>query len=65
MSMAVYNISMSLVVTDTRIDWQMFNIIPNDTQLVDLVLSYGETFPKKDSEGNVIASAPVVQGWYV
>lgn len=47
---------------DTRVDWQMFNVTPNDKQLVDLVLSFGEAFPRKDAEGNIIANTPAVPG---
>lgn len=40
--------------TDTRIDWQMFNVVPDDEQLIDFIVSFGETFPKKDEKGNII-----------
>lgn len=59
----VSDLSGSLIESiDTRVDWQMFNITPNDKQLIDLVLTYGESFPKKDSQGHILARSPSVQG---
>jgi len=46
---------------DTRVDWQMFNVLPGDQQLIDFVVSYGEPFPKRDADGNV-ARTPTPPG---
>lgn len=45
-----------------RLDWQLFNVEPEDQQLVDLVVSYGEPFPKKDADGNVITQVTTTPG---
>lgn len=37
---------------DIRLDWETYNIIPNDRKLVDMVMSYGESFPLKDADDN-------------
>ncbi|XP_019745531.1 deleted in lung and esophageal cancer protein 1 isoform X2 [Hippocampus comes] len=37
---------------DIRLDWETYNIIPNDRKLVDVVMSYGESFPLKDADDN-------------
>lgn len=50
---------------DVRIDWQMFNIQPNDDQLVDFILSVGDAFPKKDSSGNTVAEIKAIPGTHL
>nr|XP_057916295.1 deleted in lung and esophageal cancer protein 1 isoform X2 [Doryrhamphus excisus] len=37
---------------DIRLDWETYNIIPNDRRLVDVVMSYGQSFPLKDADGS-------------
>jgi len=37
-----------------RIDWQTFNVVANDSQLVDLIVIYGDPFPLKDKKGKEI-----------
>ena len=39
---------------DIRIDWQIFNVSPDDQQLLDLVVVYGNPFPLKDDSGKEI-----------
>ncbi|XP_054621625.1 deleted in lung and esophageal cancer protein 1 isoform X2 [Dunckerocampus dactyliophorus] len=44
---------------DIRLDWETYNVIPNDRRLVDVVMSYGESFPLKDVDGNeILKEAP-------
>ncbi|XP_061121210.1 deleted in lung and esophageal cancer protein 1 isoform X2 [Syngnathus typhle] len=35
---------------DIRLDWEMYNIVPNDRKMVDVVMSYGDSFPLKESD---------------
>lgn len=42
---------------DLRLDWQTYNIIPNDDQFLDLVVSFGDAFPLKDESGKEILEA--------
>ncbi|XP_040922334.1 deleted in lung and esophageal cancer protein 1 isoform X2 [Toxotes jaculatrix] len=37
---------------DIRMDWQTYNIDPNDRKLVDVVVAYGDAFPVKDADDN-------------
>ena len=39
---------------DIRVDWQTFNIVPDDRQLVDLVVTFGKPFPLKNKNGQEI-----------
>ncbi|XP_052802383.1 deleted in lung and esophageal cancer protein 1-like isoform X2 [Mya arenaria] len=39
---------------DIRVDWEVFNVDPADSKLMDMVVSYGRPFPLKDSAGNEI-----------
>ncbi|KAK2859516.1 hypothetical protein Q5P01_004136 [Channa striata] len=39
---------------DIRMDWEMYNIDPNDRKLVDFVVAYGDAFPVKDADGNEV-----------
>lgn len=48
--------------TDIRLDWQLFNVTPNDTQLIDFVVNYGEPFPLRDAHGNEIVRATATAG---
>jgi len=32
----------------------MFNLTPNDEQLIDFLVTFGDSFPEKDSDGNPI-----------
>ncbi|KAM8823094.1 deleted in lung and esophageal cancer protein 1 isoform 2-T2 [Spinachia spinachia] len=41
---------------DIRLDWETYNIDPNDNKLVDLVVAYGDAFPVKDADGNELSS---------
>lgn len=41
---------------DIRMDWETYNIDPNDPKLVDLVVAYGDAFPLKDADGNEVLS---------
>ncbi|XP_057680093.1 deleted in lung and esophageal cancer protein 1 [Corythoichthys intestinalis] len=34
---------------DIRLDWEMYNVVPKNRKLVDLLMSYGESFPIKDA----------------
>lgn len=52
----------NLFVTDTRVDWKMFNVAAEDEQLIDFVVSFGESFPKKDDKGNIITHPPQSPG---
>lgn len=35
-------------------DWETYNVDPNDRQLVDVVVTYGDAFPLKDADGNEV-----------
>ncbi|XP_077365596.1 deleted in lung and esophageal cancer protein 1 [Festucalex cinctus] len=37
---------------DIRLDWETYNVIPNDRKLVDVLMSYGESFPLKEADDN-------------
>ncbi|KAL1006248.1 hypothetical protein UPYG_G00069720 [Umbra pygmaea] len=39
---------------DIRLDWESFNIDPDDRKLLDVVIFYGDAFPLKDTDGNVV-----------
>ncbi|XP_039609639.1 deleted in lung and esophageal cancer protein 1 isoform X1 [Polypterus senegalus] len=39
---------------DIRLDWQTFNQERGDLKLLDLLISFGEPFPRKDVDGNEI-----------
>ncbi|XP_069771028.1 deleted in lung and esophageal cancer protein 1 isoform X2 [Narcine bancroftii] len=41
---------------DIRLDWETFNLDPEDLQLVDLLISYGQEFPLKDESGTEVIS---------
>ncbi|KAM9332633.1 deleted in lung and esophageal cancer protein 1 [Pholidichthys leucotaenia] len=41
---------------DIRLDWETYNKHLNDGKLVDLVVSYGDAFPRKDADGNEVLS---------
>lgn len=43
---------------DIRLDWRTFNVDKKDHKLVDLVVAYGEAFPVKDIDGNVVRVRP-------
>ena len=36
---------------DIRVDWQIFNLVENDSTLVDLLINIGEPFPLRDGNG--------------
>ncbi|XP_053715833.1 deleted in lung and esophageal cancer protein 1 isoform X1 [Synchiropus splendidus] len=42
---------------DIRMDWETYNIEDDNKQLVDVLISYGETFPLKDADGNEVIVA--------
>lgn len=44
--------------SDIRLDWETFNRVQDDCKLVDLLVSYGETFPLKDRDGNEVVGHP-------
>lgn len=35
-------------------DWETYNVDPDDRQLVDFVVKYGDAFPIKDADGNEV-----------
>ena len=35
-------------------DWETYNIDPNDRKLLDVVVAYGEAFSLKDADGNEV-----------
>lgn len=35
-------------------DWETYNVDPDDRQLVDVVVKYGDAFPLKDADGNEV-----------
>ncbi|XP_043923496.1 deleted in lung and esophageal cancer protein 1 [Protopterus annectens] len=37
---------------DIRLNWQTYNKEKGDSQLLDLLVSYGDPFPRKDADGN-------------
>ncbi|XP_043546785.1 deleted in lung and esophageal cancer protein 1 isoform X1 [Chiloscyllium plagiosum] len=39
---------------DIRLDWETYNHVKDDLQLVDLIISYGQQFPLKDESGTEI-----------
>ncbi|KAM9337193.1 deleted in lung and esophageal cancer protein 1 [Symphorus nematophorus] len=41
---------------DIRLDWETYNVDPNDRKLVDVVVAYGDAFPVKDADGNEVLS---------
>lgn len=43
---------------DIRLDWRTYNIDKNDHKLVDLEVTYGEAFPVKDIDGNIVCVRP-------
>uniref|UniRef100_A0A3B3UR75 DLEC1 cilia and flagella associated protein n=1 Tax=Poecilia latipinna TaxID=48699 RepID=A0A3B3UR75_9TELE len=42
----------SSLLTDIRVDWEVYNIEENDHKLIELVMTYGDHFPLKDDDGN-------------
>lgn len=42
---------------DLRLDWQTYNVIPNDDKFLDLAVSFGAAFPLKDDSGKEILEA--------
>ena len=40
------------IITDIRLDWQVFNMNKSDNQLLDMVVNFGDIFPLLDSQGN-------------
>eukprot|EP00058_Branchiostoma_floridae_P005200 XP_002590688.1 hypothetical protein BRAFLDRAFT_89490 [Branchiostoma floridae] len=44
---------------DIRVDWQSFNYGQQDTQLLDLMVSYGQAFPRRDRNGEEIVPPEV------
>ncbi|XP_061522302.1 deleted in lung and esophageal cancer protein 1 isoform X1 [Phycodurus eques] len=47
---------------DIRLDWETYNVVPNDRKLVDIVMSYGESFPLKDANGNPRGASTLSNG---
>lgn len=41
---------------DIRMDWETYNVEPNDPELADPVVAYGDAFPLKDADGNEVLS---------
>nr|XP_046227112.1 deleted in lung and esophageal cancer protein 1 isoform X2 [Scatophagus argus] len=41
---------------DIRLDWETYNVDPNDRKLVDVVVACGDAFPFKDADGNEVLS---------
>nr|XP_022304299.1 deleted in lung and esophageal cancer protein 1-like isoform X2 [Crassostrea virginica] len=39
---------------DLRLDWRMFNVEKDDNKTLDLVMTYGEAFPRLDNQGREI-----------
>ncbi|XP_022081791.1 deleted in lung and esophageal cancer protein 1-like [Acanthaster planci] len=39
---------------DIRLDWQIFNLVENDSKLLDLIINIGEPFPLQDKNGEEI-----------
>lgn len=39
---------------DIRVDWQVFNIVEQDTKLLDLIICYGKPFPLRYPDGREI-----------
>ncbi|KAJ8010956.1 hypothetical protein DPEC_G00080540 [Dallia pectoralis] len=39
---------------DIRLDWESFNVDQQDRKLLDMVVSYGNAFPLKDTDGNEV-----------
>ncbi|KAF7669259.1 hypothetical protein LDENG_00203330 [Lucifuga dentata] len=37
---------------DIRLDWETYNVDPNDSKLIDVVVAYGDAFPLKDADGS-------------
>ncbi|XP_034145187.1 deleted in lung and esophageal cancer protein 1 [Esox lucius] len=37
---------------DIRVDWENFTVDQHDRKLLDMVVSYGDVFPLKDTDGN-------------
>ena len=55
--MKVYTLNSTVTVfilTDIRVDWEMFNTFEGDQKLTDLIVTYGKPFPLRDSDGNEI-----------
>ncbi|XP_048474162.1 deleted in lung and esophageal cancer protein 1 [Rhincodon typus] len=44
---------------DIRLDWETYNRVNDDLQLVDLIISYGQQFPLKDESGNEIMGTSI------
>ncbi|XP_059496324.1 deleted in lung and esophageal cancer protein 1 isoform X2 [Stegostoma tigrinum] len=44
---------------DIRLDWETYNYVNDDLQLVDLIVSYGQQFPLKDESGNEIMGTSI------
>ncbi|XP_008306151.1 deleted in lung and esophageal cancer protein 1 isoform X2 [Cynoglossus semilaevis] len=40
--------------TDIRVDWEIYNIDPLSTKVLDVLVTYGEAFPLKDADGNEV-----------
>lgn len=42
------------LLTDIRVDWEIYNIDPLSTKVLDVLVTYGEAFPLKDADGNEV-----------
>ena len=39
---------------DIRVDWEMYKVVEGDNKLIDLITTYGKSFPLKDSDDTEI-----------
>ena len=39
------------IFTDIRVDWEIYNLVPDDRKLLDLMITYGNPFPIRDEQG--------------
>lgn len=51
--MSLYTI-VNILCTDLRVDWRIFNVEKDDKKTLDLIVNYGEAFPKLDNSGKEI-----------
>lgn len=56
---SVFSFPASCSQPDIRMDWETYNIDPNDRKLVDVLVAYGDAFPVKDADGNEMLSGAI------
>lgn len=58
-----FNIKLNVnryLLLDIRMDWETYNIEPNDHKPLDVVVVFGDAFPVKDADGNEVMSGALL-----